>query len=448
MERDSFASKLGIIAAAAGSAIGLGNIWKFPYITGENGGGAFLVVYLICIVIIGLPVMLSEFIIGRRAQKNAIGAFKDIKPGSSWYITGVVGVAAAFIVLSFYSVVAGWIFAYITRSISGTLMNISPDQLGVYFEGLIGGVTEPIFWQFVVMFLTAFIIVRGIKEGIEKYSKILMPILLALLVVLMIRSVTLPGADRGLSFLFKPDFSLLTSVGILEALGHAFFSLSLGMGTMITYGSYIRKNENLGSTALQVTIADTLIALMAGIVIFPAVFAYDFEPASGPALIFITLPAVFQSMPLGGFFQTLFFILIGIAALTSTISILEVVVAYFSEEFDVPRKKATIIIAAIIFIIGIPGALSFGTLSGFIIFGKTYFDLFDFTASNILLPLGGLLISLFVGWAWGIKGALEEATNEGTVKLPFAGAYGFITKYLAPIGISIILLYATGIIKL
>ncbi|EOD01558.1 sodium-dependent transporter [Caldisalinibacter kiritimatiensis] len=447
IERDSFASKLGIIAAAAGSAIGLGNIWKFPYIVGENGGGAFLIVYLFCIAIIGLPVMLSEFLIGRKAQKNAIGAFKSIKPGSPWYLTGIAGVASAFIILSFYSVVAGWVFSYISRSVTGTLIKVAPDQLGGYFDGLISGVVEPIFWQFIVMFLTAFIIVRGIKEGIEKYSKILMPILLGLLVVLMIRSVTLEGASKGLEFLFKPDFSSLKATGVLEALGHAFFSLSLGMGTMITYGSYIKKDENLGTTALQVTIADTAIALMAGIVIFPAVFAYGFPTDSGPSLIFITLPAVFQSMPLGGFFQALFFILVGIASLTSTISILEVVVAFFTEEFNIPRKKATILIAGIIFIIGIPSALSFGALSEFKIFGKTYFDIFDFTASNVLLPLGGLLISLFVGWAWGIKQALKEATNEGTVRLPLSGAYGFITKYLAPVGISIILLYATGILS-
>lgn len=447
MKRDGFGSRLGILAAAAGSAIGLGNIWKFPYITGENGGAAFILVYLICIFLIGMPVMLSELVIGRRGQSNAVESFDKIKPGSPWKFTGVLGVGTAFIILSFYATIAGWIFAYITRSITGKLTSIDPSGLEGFFENMIGKSFEPIFWQFIVILVTGLIVISGIKKGVEKYSKILMPVLLFLLVILAIRSVTLEGAYKGLEFLFKPDFSSLSAKGVLEALGHAFFSLSLGMCTILTYGSYVGKKEKLPSLTWQITLADTFIALLAGVVIFPAVFAYGLNPESGPNLIFITLPTVFHAMPLGGFFQLLFFILIGIAAITSTISLLEVPVAYFTEEFKLPRKKVTILVSLAIFLAGIPSTLSFGALSGATIKGKTYFGIMDFAASNILLPLGGLLISLFVGWVWGTKNAIKEANNEGTIKFSLASAYGFATKYLAPIGILLVLLYSTGVLN-
>lgn len=447
MKRDGFGSRLGILAAAAGSAIGLGNIWKFPYITGENGGAAFILVYLICIFLIGIPVMISELVIGRKGQSNAVNSFEKIKPNSPWKFTGVLGVGTAFIILSFYSTIAGWIFAYISRAITGKLHAVDPSNLEVFFGNIISSNLEPIFWQFILMVVTAFIVISGIKKGVEKYSKILMPILLVLLVVLAVRSVTLEGASKGLEFLFKPDFSSLSAAGVLEALGHAFFSLSLGMCTILTYGSYVQKKERLPSLALQITIADTFIALMAGIVIFPAVFAYGLDPKAGPELIFITLPTVFHAMPFGDIFQTLFFILVGIAAVTSTISLLEVPVAYFVEEFKLPRKKVTILVAFVTFLIGVPSTLSFGAMSEVKIFGKTFFGIADFAASNIMLPLGGLLISLFIGWAWGTKNAIKEATNEGEIKFSLASAYGFLTKYVAPIGILIILFYSTGVIK-
>ncbi len=447
-KRDGFGSKLGILAAAAGSAIGLGNIWKFPYITGVNGGGAFLIVYLICIALVGVTIMLCEFTIGRRAQMNPIGAFKKLSKGGPWWIVGLSGVLCAFSILSFYAVVAGWVFAYVSRAITGSLIKVGADQIGGLFGGLISSTGEPIFWAFVVLVLTALIIVGGIQKGIEKYSKILMPILLVLLVILMIRSVTLPGASKGLEFLFKPDFSKLTPTGVLEALGHAFFSLSLGMGTMITYGSYISKKENLPSMALQVSIADTVIALMAGIVIFPAVFAFGLEPGSGPGLIFVTLPPVFQSMPLGGVFETLFFTLIGIAALTSTISILEVVVAFVCENYNMARKKATIMIAAITFFFSVLCSLSLGTMSDFTIFGLGFFDLFDALSSKILLPGGGLLIAIFVGWVMKKEDVLDEVTNGGEIEFGLFNAFMFVTKYLAPILIAIVFAYSLGLLKL
>ncbi|WP_425449390.1 sodium-dependent transporter [Dethiothermospora halolimnae] len=446
MKREGFGSKFGVLAAAAGSAIGLGNIWKFPYIAGENGGAAFIFLYLFFILLLGVPLMVSELVIGRKGQSNVVRAFKKLAPNTKWHYTGILGVSTAFILFSFYSAVAGWIFAYVSRSISGDLISISPDKLGSYFNGIISSNIEPLIWQFIVIAFTAFIVIAGIKKGVEKYSKILMPVLFGLLVILAVRSVTLEGASKGIEFLFKPDFASLTGKGILEALGHAFFSLSLGMGTLVTYGSYINKKENLQTMALQITMADTLIALIAGLVIFPAVFAYGFQPDQGPELIFITLPAVFKEMPLGGIFQSLFFVLVGIAALTSTISLLEIIVSYFTEEYKISRKKVTIIVSFIIFLLGIPNTLSFGILENVKLFDKTIFDLFNFSVSNVMLPLGGLLIALFVGKVWGTKNAINEATNDGKIDFPLAKGYTIIIKYIAPVAIIIILLYSTGIL--
>jgi NSS family neurotransmitter:Na+ symporter len=306
---------------------------------------------------------------------------------------------------------------------------------------------EPLIWSYVVLGLTIFFIHSGIKKGIEKYSKILMPVLLVLMVVLMLRSVTLPGAREGLNFLFAPDFSALTPGGVLEALGHAFFTLSLGMGVMMTYGSYIQKNENLQTTAFQVVIADTVIALMAGIIIFPAVFAYGLEPSSGPGLIFITLPGVFNAMQGGIFFQTLFFILVAIAALTSTMSLVEVVASSVTEQLGISRKKGIFLIGGLMALLIIPNSLSFGTMSDITLFGNTVFDVFDFLASNIFLPVGGLLIAIFLGWVYKVKNIESEITNDGRYRFKLAGIYNFIIKFVAPVAIVIILLYATGILS-
>lgn len=445
MKRDNFGTRLGLLAAAAGSAVGLGNIWKFPYITGKNGGAAFILVYLICIVIIGVPVMLSEFALGRKTQANAVGAFKKLESKKSWHLTGILAVSTAFIILSYYAIIAGWVLSYISKAVTGKLTSVAPSALGDYFGGIISQTAQPLFWNFVVLAITALVVVAGVKDGVEKYSKILMPILFVLLIVLMVRSVTLDGASKGLEFLFKPDFSQLTPASILEAVGHAFYSLSLGMGIIMTYGSYIKKEENLVSLALQVTVLDTLVALMAGVVIFPAVFAYGLEPNAGPALIFVTLPAVFKSMPFGAFFATLFFALIGIAAITSTISLLEVVVACFTEQFNVERKKATIFITIALFLVGIPSTLSFGVWSGVSIFGKGIFDAFDFLTSNIFLPIGGILVCIFAGWVWGTKNAAKEISSDGLFSFKLEKAYSFVVRVLAPVAIGMIFLYFTGI---
>ena len=445
VQRDSFGSKLGIIAAVAGSAVGLGNIWKFPYITGVYGGGAFVLVYLICIALIGLPIVLSEFIIGRKAQKNAIGSFKKLAPGTFWFVPGLMGLAAAFMILAFYGVVAGWTLEYLFKALTNSFVGKNPADLEGMFGGFISQLAKPIFWQFIFMALTCWIVLAGIKGGIEKASKMLMPLLLVIIIILDIRAVTLPGASEGLAFLFKPDFSKLTGEGMLNALGHAFFSLSLGMGTLITYSSYMGKKENLATTAVQVTIADTGIALLAGIAIFPAVFAFGIEPGAGPGLVFITLPNVFQQMPGGYFFCILFFLLLAVAALTSSISILEVVVAYFVEELKLARRAATIMAASAITIMGIPCSLSMGVWSKVKFMDKTFFDWLDFIASNVLLPLGGLLIVAFVGWYLGREKTEAEVTNEGELKAGYLTLFMFLAKFVAPVVIAIVFLHGLGL---
>lgn len=445
-KRDGFSSKFGIIAAAAGSAIGLGNIWKFPYITGINGGGAFILVYLVCIALIGTPVMLSEFVIGRRAQKNAIGAFKQLAPNTPWFLTGWMGVAAAFMILAFYGVVAGWALHYVFMTIGGNFADMSAEGVGNYFGGFISQDFLPVFWQIIFMAITAGVVVGGVKDGIEKYSKIMMPMLLVIILILDVRAITLPGSSEGLKFLFQPDFGSLTTSGILEALGHAFFSLSLGMGTMITYGSYISKKEKLGETAVQVTIADTLIALLAGLAIFPAVFAFGIEPSAGPGLVFVTLPNVFNQMWGGQVFAFMFFALLSMAALTSSISILEVVVAYFSEEKNVDRNKATVIIATIITLVGVMTSLSMNTTADitfpFFIGGEWhhygFFDFLDKISGSLLLPLGGLFIALFVGWKMKMEDVRDELSNAGLLKVGYFYFFIWAARILAPIGILLV----------
>jgi NSS family neurotransmitter:Na+ symporter len=449
-ERDGFASRFGIIAAAAGSAIGLGNIWKFPYITGVYGGAAFILVYLVCIAFIGTPVMLSEFTIGRRAKKNAIGSFKKLAPNTPWFITGWMGFLAAFSILSFYGVVAGWSLEYILQSVTNGFAGKDADAIGGMFSALISSPIKPIVYQLIFMTITGGVLLGGVKDGIEKVAKILMPLLLVIIIILDIRAVTLPGSGEGIAFLLKPDWTKMSGEAALSALGHAFFSLSLGMGTMITYGSYIGKKENLGEIALQVTIADTLIALLAGLAIFPAVFAFGIEPSAGPGLVFITLPNVFQQMPGGYVFQILFFVLLAVAALTSAVSILEVVVAYLQEEKNISRKNAVYISTAMISIVGVFASLSMGPWSDIKIllpgFGKlNVFDWLDLFSANYMLPLGGLFISLFVGFKMEKDDVFEEVSNKGELGVSYFGFYMIATKFIAPIGILVVFLHNFGL---
>jgi NSS family neurotransmitter:Na+ symporter len=430
--RDSFTNKFGIIAAAAGSAIGLGNIWRFPYVLGENGGGAFLLVYLLFVIVIGVPVMISELLIGRKAQLNVFGAFRKLAPGQLWYLVGVIGVGAAFLILAFYSVVAGWTLHYVYLSLTNSLAGNTPAGMIETFENVQATKGLSVFWTLLFLTATAFIVRSGIEKGIEKYTKVLMPLLLIIILILIIRSVTLEGASEGLVFLFNPDFSKITADVVLEALGQAFFSLSIGMGVIVTYGSYIKKTESLGGTALSVSLADTLIAVLAGVAIFPAAFAFDMAPDQGPGLVFITLPNIFNQMVGGYFFGLLFFVLLTIAALTSSISLLEVVVAYFNEELKLKRKRATWLAAGIAGILGIICA-----------FNSSVFNFFDKFSSNVLLPLGGLLIVIFVGWVMGATQPREEIEADGR-KARYYNGFFFIIKFVAPVAIALVFLKGLG----
>lgn len=445
--RDSFSTKFGVIAAAAGSAVGLGNIWKFPYIAGIYGGAAFLFVYLGFIAAIGLPVMLSELIIGRSSRRNAFGAFKILAPGTPWRYVGILGVAAAFLILSFYGVVAGWSLQYVVLSVQDGFASKSPEEIASLFNTLIESPVRPVVLQLGFMILTAAIVIIGIKKGIEKYTKILMPVLVVILLFLCVKSVSLDGARAGLQFLFNPDFSKLTADGVLSALGHAFFTLSLGMGTLITYGSYIQKDNNLVNTVINVTVADTVIAILSGVAIFPAVFAFGIPPSEGPGLIFVTLPNVFHQMPGGFIFSILFFILLSVAALTSSISIMEVVVAYFKEEFEMGRKTSTILATILISILGVMCSLSMGIMAPYKLFGLNIFDLMDWISANLLLPIGGMFIALFVGWYFGRKKVQAEVAQGGTLTGVFLSMFMFLVKFIAPIAIAIVLLNKVGLLE-
>ncbi len=446
--RESFGSKFGVIAATAGSAIGLGNIWRFPYVAGENGGAAFIIIYLGFVIAIGIPVMLSEFTIGRRAQLNVYGSFRKLAPNRPWYLIGLMGVAAAFMILAFYTAVAGWTLEYIYQSIIGGFHGKSPEELNSMYNNFIGGTSRPLIWFFVFMTLTAIIIMAGVKNGIEKSTKILMPLLLVLLIILIVRSVTLPGAAKGISFLLKPDFSKITALTFLEALGQAFFSLSIGMGTLITYGSYIQKKDDLGTTAFSVAMADTLIAILAGLAIFPAVFAFNIAPGYGEGLVFVTLPNIFEQMPGGTIFSIMFFVLLGVAALTSTISVLEVIVAFFVEELKMKRKAATWLATFSVSILGILCVLSTSSLANFKILGFTVFGLMNFTTANILLPLGGFFIVIFVAWFFGRDNTRTELTNNGKLKALYIPLFLFIIKFVAPLAIAFVFLQGIGLINL
>ncbi|MFQ5672653.1 MAG: sodium-dependent transporter [Nitrospinales bacterium] len=436
--RGFWVSRIGFVLAASGSAVGLGNVWKFPYITGQNGGGAFVLVYLACIFAVGLPIMLAEFTLGRKTGLNPVGAFNALKPRSAWVGTGVMGVLAGFLILSFYGVVGGWTLAYVAKSIGAGVTHFdSPRQAGEFFGSFIASSGEIIFYHMLFMALCVAIVIRGVNNGIEKACEILMPTLVIILVILMVRALTLPGAWEGVRFYLYPDFDKITPRVVLIAMGQAFFSLSLGMGAMLTYGSYLPARENLTSATVYVVLFDTLIALLMGMVIFPAVFAMGLEPAEGPSLVFSVLPAVFSQMPWGGAASVVFFILLSIAAITSGISLLEVVVAYFVDERGWPRKKAVLVMGGVIFALGVPSGLSFGALSGFKLMGMTFFDLVDNVASNYLLPVGGMLTAIFVGWVWGAGEAQKEIEKHET-RFHYAAIWAFLVRYVAPAAVAVV----------
>ena len=447
-QRAGFASVFGVLAATLGSAVGLGNIWKFPALTGANGGATFLLIYLLSTLMVGLPVMIAELTMGRRARANAITTLRTLAPGKApWWLIGAAGVLSAFLILAFYTEVAGWVFAYIFKSLAGGLLSTDPAVTSQAFVTLISDPVQSLLWQWLVLVFVGFIIILGVTKGIEQTTKRLMPLLFLLLLVLVVRSLTLPGAGQGLAFLFKPDFSKLSGDVLLAAMGLSFFKLSVGMGTMITYGSYFRADQDIPKTALSVMLADLTVSILAGMAIFPAVFTFGFQPEAGPALLFITIPTIFASLPGGGLFVVLFFVLAAIAATGAMLSILEVPVAFLNERCKLSRPLATTLTVGLLGLVGSTAALSNSLLANFKLFGLTMFDLFDFSTSNVLLPLGGLFLAIFVGWVWGRQPLLAELSNGGTlnnaglVKVLF-----FILRFVTPVLVLLILLRGLKVI--
>jgi len=443
-KRDSFTSQLGVILAASGSAIGIGNVWRFSYVVGINGGGAFLLVYLICAALVGLPLIMAELSIGRHTSKSAFTAFKQIAPKSFWWIGGATGVLSAFLIMTYYPLVAGWSLGYMFESVFNWKPMIS--DTATFFNNYVSGSVKPLVMIIVTLVLTALTLVGGVAKGIEKWNKILMPALAVIIIVLIIRSLTLPGSLEGIKFLFYPDFSKITIKTLLDALGHSFYSLSVGMAIMITYGSYIRKDEDLVQSSVTVCVLDTAAALMSGVAIFPAVFALGFEPDSGAGLAFITLPKAFATLPGGQIFAVLFFLLLTVAALSSMMSLLEVIVAFFVDEFHINKKKILIVLVVLLFVLGIPSHLSFGPMADFKIFGLTYFDFMDKFSANVLIPITGLLTAVFVIFRFGVKSSHDELLCScKNPKGLLIRSYPVLIKYIVPISVIFILLNATGV---
>lgn len=432
-QREHWGSRIGFLMAAAGSAVGLGNIWRFPYMTGENGGGAFIIIYLVFALVIGLSVMLAEFTVGRRTSLAAVGAYKSYS--DRWTFAGVIGVVSAFLIMGFYPVVGGWSLAYIVKSFTGLLA--APDAIGDTFGTFITSPVQPLVWMVIFLALNVLIVAKGISGGIEKAGKILMPTLFVLLIFIAVRSISLPGAGAGLEFLFKPDWSEVTGQTYLAALGQAFFSLSLGMGCMITYGSYLKKEENLQKNALIVTLMDTSVAILAGIAIFPALFAFGMAPDKGPGLVFVVVPSIFAEMGgTGVFFSVIFFIALAVAALTSSVSLLEVVVAYLIDQKGMERKPAVYLTSVIMIVTGILSSLSLGIMSGVKIFGVGVFDLFDILTDKIFLAIGGMLLAIFVGWFVKKEDLKDELTNGGKLSFALFDIWYMLVKFIIPLAIA------------
>ena len=445
-ERGQWGSRIGFVLAAAGSAIGLGAIWKFPYMAGMNGGGAFLLIYLAAVLGIGMSMMLAELAIGRATHRDAVGAFR-LLGGKQWSLFGYLSLLAAFIILSFYCVVGGWTVGYLLKALGGTLLEpVDGAGFTAQFQTFIGNRTYSLVFFAVFMALTIGILVGGVKEGIERVSKVLMPLLFILMLVMIVRSVTLPGAMEGVKFLLIPDISKVTPRVLIDALGFACFSLSLGFGGMLTYGSYMNKTEDMARSALWVVCLQTMCTMFAGFMIMPAVFAFGMEPAAGPGLSYITLPAVFKAMPGGDFFAVVFFALLLIAALTSSVSIVEPIVAYFIDQYGVRRRNASLGVAIAGFVSGIPAAWSFGGGDVPALYGLTPFDAMDYLTSNIMLPVNVLAACLLMGWAANrvfrreLYLRLREAGGRNDSPPLWATVVDISCKVVAPIVITAILL--------
>ncbi len=439
LSKDSWSSQSVFIMAAVGSAVGLGNIWKFPYITGENGGGAFVLVYLACILLIGLPVLLSEIALGRSGKANPIQGMANLarENGASklWVLLGFNGVLAGALILSFYTVIAGWAFAYFFQSLSGTFDSITAVEVGVHFDGLLANPYELIFWHTVVTIVTIVIVSKGVKSGLEKAISFLMPGLLLILLVLLGYATTTGGFGQSFDFLFSTDFSKLTWTSVLTAMGHAFFTLSIGLGTMMVYGSYLSKEYSIVKASLWIAFADTAVALLAGLVIFSIVFANGLEAASGPGLLFQTLPIAFGQMTAGWFFGTLFFALVVMAALSSAISLIEPVVSWFDQNWGIKRTQAAWILGFIIWFVGLGTVLSFNEWQDVHFLGeRTFFESIDFITTNIMLPLGGLLMTIFVAWTMDPK----ERGDQIELSSNWMKLFLFVLKWIAPVAVMVV----------
>lgn len=460
--RETFSSGLAVFFATLGSAVGLGNIWKFPYMVGANGGGTFLVIYLICVALVGIPVMLSEFYIGRRTHKNVMGAIGQLTPKNGWKSIGVLGMGAGYLIMFFYTCIAGWVYYYIFKALKGDFANLpsnmkqAGDIVGSEFGKAVVGPTNPIIWQIIAVIVVSLILIAGVQKGIERVTKTLIPVLFVLIIICAVRALILQGASEGVKFLFHVDFSMVTPVVVLSAMGLAFFKLSIGMGTMVTYGSYFTDDNNMLGTSVKVALSDIAVSLLAGLAIFPTVFTFGMKPGAGPGLLFQTIPLIFSKLPFGRVLLVAFFILTAIAATTAMISIVEVIIAYFTEQRGMSRKKAVLINAVIIIVFGLLATLSAAgvkdsvtVIGKFSLFGKGFFDLFDYVSSNIFMTIGGLLIAIFVGWMVKKQDIYDEFSNHGALKNEkVVNLYYFLIRYITPLLIIVVFLYSIGVIKL
>jgi NSS family neurotransmitter:Na+ symporter len=434
-KRGTWSSTLGFVLASAGSAIGIGNIWRFPYLTGANGGALFLIIYLVAVLLLGMPVMIAEMGLGRLTHKNPVGAFKELKPKGPWKLVGYLGVVTGVMILSYYSLISGWTLGYFFKTLAGGLKHVNISTTPGIFETFAGNPWLQVLLLAAFIAITAFIVSRGVTAGIEKSNKILMPILFVIMLILVVRSVTLPGAWKGIEFYLKPDFSHLNARVIIDAMGQAFFSLSLGMGAMITYGSYLKKQENIPSGAAWVAFLDTFTAVIAGFIIFPAIFSYGMNPVGGHPLVFHILPVIFTKMPLGFLFEALFFLLLAVAALASTISLLEVAVAYCVDEWKWPRRKAVLAAGSVSVILGIPSVLSFGPFPFFNelpVIKVSFFEMMDFVWGTMALSIGAFFTVLFVGYVWKSAAALKEI-KSGAEGFRAGALWSLCVKILCPL---------------
>jgi len=435
------------ILAATGSAVGLGNIWKFPYITGENGGGAFVLVYLICIAVIGIPIMMAEVMIGRRGRQSPINTMRTLAKAEGrhpfWQYLGWAGVLAGFLILSYYSVIAGWALAYVLRAGSGVFSGTSADDVGEIFSALVSSPERLLAWHTLFMVMTMFVVSRGVRGGLERAVRLLMPLLFVLLIILVGYAMNTGAFLDGVEFLFSPDFSKITGAGILIAMGHAFFTLSLGMGAIMVYGSYIPDNVSIAQTSVIIAMADTVVALLAGLAIFPIVFSNGLEPGSGPGLIFQTLPLAFGQMPAGSFFGVLFFVLLVFAAWSSAISLIEPAVAWLVENHGFTRVAASVWCGLATWLLGLGTVFSFNIGSEMKIFGLSFFDLLDFLTANIMLPLGGLFIAVFAAWVMSKKSTQDELAMKAPVAYSL---WRILVRYVTPLAVIVVFLNAIGVI--